>query len=55
MDFDTIFSQVALATQLKYPPTVDVAGSGALAKSKMRRKRKAVILQILESQPMEIA
>jgi hypothetical protein len=55
MDFDTIFSQVALAVRLKYPPTVGVAGSGVLAKSKMRRKRKAVTLQILESQPKEIA
>jgi hypothetical protein len=49
MDFDTIFSQAALATRLKYPPTASIVGSGALAKS------KATTLQISESQPMEIA
>jgi hypothetical protein len=54
MDFDTIFSQAALATHLKYPPTVSTAESGALAKSKLKRKRKAVTLQISESQPTEI-
>jgi hypothetical protein len=54
MDFDTIFSHVALAARLKYPPTVNTAEGGALAKSKLKRKRKAVTLQILESQPTEI-
>jgi hypothetical protein len=55
MNFDTIFSQAALVVCLKYPPTVSITGSEALAKSKLRRKRKAATLQILESQPMEIA
>jgi hypothetical protein len=55
MDFDTIFSQSALATRLKYPPTASVVGRGALAKSKLKKKRKAATLQISESQPMEIA
>jgi hypothetical protein len=55
MDFDTIFSQAALAACLKYPPTVSIVGNGALAKSKLRRKRKATTLRISESQPMEIA
>jgi hypothetical protein len=55
MDFDAIFSQAALAIRLKYPPTLNIAGSDALAKSKPRRKRKAAALQISESQPVEIA
>jgi hypothetical protein len=55
MDFDTIFSQVALAARLKYPLTVNIARNGALAKSKLRRKRKVATLRISESQPMEIA
>jgi hypothetical protein len=44
MDFDTIFSQAVLATRMKYPSSISIAGSGALAKSKLRRKRKAATL-----------
>jgi hypothetical protein len=60
MDFDTIFSQADLAARLKYPITVNTVEGGALAKSKAsakstsKRKRKAVTLQISESQPKEI-
>jgi hypothetical protein len=55
MDFDTIFSQSALAAHLKYPLTASIIGRGAPAKSKLKKKRKAATLQISESQPMEIA
>jgi hypothetical protein len=44
MDFDAIFSQSALAARLQYPPTVGVAESRAMIKSKLNRKRKAVVL-----------
>jgi hypothetical protein len=55
MDFDTIFSQAALAARLQYPPTISIAESRVLAKLKLKRKRKAATLQILESQPTEIS
>jgi hypothetical protein len=54
MDFDAIFSQSALAARLQYPPTVSIAESRALTKPKLKRKRKAAVLQISESQPTEI-
>jgi hypothetical protein len=54
MDFDTIFSQAALAARLQFPLTISAAERRALAKPKLKRKRKAATLQILESQPMEI-
>jgi hypothetical protein len=54
MDFDAVFSQSALAARLRYPPTASVAESRALTKSKLKRKRKAAVLQISESQPTEI-
>jgi hypothetical protein len=40
MDFDTIFSQSALATCLKYLPSASVVGKGAPTKSKLKRKEK---------------
>jgi hypothetical protein len=55
MDFNAIFSQLALAACLKYLPTASVAVRGVLAKSKLKKKRKATTLQISESQSMEIA
>jgi hypothetical protein len=55
MDFDAIFSQLALAARLKYLPTASVAIRGVLAKSKLKKKRKATTLQISQSQSMEIA
>jgi hypothetical protein len=54
MDFDAIFSQSALAARLQYPLTASVAECRALTKSKLKRKRKAAVLQTLEPQPTEI-
>jgi hypothetical protein len=54
MDFDAIFLQSALVARLRYPSTASVAESRALTKSKLKRKRKAAVLQISESQPTEI-
>jgi hypothetical protein len=39
---------------LQYPPTISIAESRALAKPKLKRKRKTATLQISESQPPEI-
>jgi hypothetical protein len=55
MDFDTIFSQSALAARLQYPPTVCIAEDKAMTKPKLKRKRKAAALRISEPQPTEIA
>jgi hypothetical protein len=54
MDFDAIFSQSALAARLQYPSTVSVAECRALTKPKLRKKRKAVVLQTSEPHPTEI-
>jgi hypothetical protein len=50
MDFDAIFSQSALAARLQYPPTVSVAES----KPKLKKKRKATVLQTSEPHPTGI-
>jgi hypothetical protein len=50
MDFDAIFSQSALAARLQYPPTVRVAES----KPKLKKKRKATVLQTSEPRPTGI-
>jgi hypothetical protein len=47
MDFDAIFSQSALAARLQYPPTVSVVES----KPKLKKKRKAIVLQASEPHP----
>jgi hypothetical protein len=54
MDFDAIFSQSALAARLQYPPTVNVAECRALTKPKLKKKRKAAVLQTSEPHPTEI-
>jgi hypothetical protein len=50
MDFDAIFSQSALAARLQYPPTVSVVES----KPKLKKKRKATVLQTSEPHPTGI-
>jgi hypothetical protein len=50
MDFDAIFSQSALAAQLRYSPTVSVAET----KLKLKKKRKVVVLQTSEPHPTGI-
>jgi hypothetical protein len=47
MDFDAIFSQSALAARLQYPQTVSVVES----KPKLKKKRKAIVLQASEPHP----
>ena len=55
MEFNTIFSQSALAAHLKHPPTESTVIGGAPAGPKLKKKRKATALQILESQSPEVA
>jgi hypothetical protein len=55
MEFNAIFSQSALAACLKYPPNEGIVGGGAPMGPKLKKKMKAMALQILESQSTEAA
>jgi hypothetical protein len=55
MEFNAIFSQLALAARLKYPLAKGTVEEGMPMGSKLKKKRKVIALQILESQLLEVA
>ena len=55
MEFNAIFSQLALAACLKYPPVEGTVEGGAPTRSKLKKKRKVIALQISESQSPKVA
>jgi hypothetical protein len=55
MEFNAIFSQSALATRLKYPPVESAVVKEVLTEPKLKKKRKAMTLQISESQSPRVA
>jgi hypothetical protein len=55
MEFNAIFSQSALAARLKYLPAEGIVGGGVPMGPKLKKKMKAIALQISESQSTEAA
>jgi hypothetical protein len=55
MEFNAIFSHSALAARLKYPPAESTVTREVLIGSKLKKKRKATALRILESQSPKAA